>query len=299
MKIKALLFTFLLILLKIVNVQSQAKLLEKSYKKQSKERLKKFFTDWNSEIPPISNEELLKLSDIQRATYQAFYSFYKPFSIDSLGGSEWGKNIYPNVEFLIIQNYIRIYLTDKIYTDKDVDEYIVNYININVKEDSLKQRYLERKNGRFSHYVNEVFSPKNTSVIQKALIDSIVNFRPQIDSKGATPLYMNAHYKGILNTFLGNKYLPLGTGGFMNPAHADGESQKRKNFLENYIKIWYGHWGGYWQLLSYPEAYCITFDKQMKYAKIDFRMIYEGGEAILEKYDNKWILLSAKRTWIE
>ena len=85
----------------------------------------------------------------------------------------------------------------------------------------------------------------------------------------------------------------------MNIARSTGKSENRKKFLENYIKIWYGHWGGYWQLYSYPTASSIIFDKDMKYARIYFRMVYEGGEAILKNENNKWILISAKRTWIE
>ncbi len=85
----------------------------------------------------------------------------------------------------------------------------------------------------------------------------------------------------------------------MNPARSSGESEKRKAFLENDIKIWYGHWGSYWQLDSYPVVYSITFDKRMLYARVDFRMVYEGGEAVLKKKNGQWVLVTSKRTWIE
>lgn len=122
---------------------------------------------------------------------------------------------------------------------------------------------------------------------------------PAVESTDKKPLYLNSKYNEILNAFLGNKHLPLGAGGIMNPARSKGQSAKRKMFLEKFIKIWYGHWGGYWQLISYPEANSITFDKEMKYARIDFRMVYEGGEAILKRENGIWKLISAKRTWIE
>ena len=79
----------------------------------------------------------------------------------------------------------------------------------------------------------------------------------------------------------------------MNPARSKGESEKRKMFLENYIKIFHGHWGGYWQLHSYPEAESITFDKNMEYARVDFRLVYEGGFAILknEYFENNILCL--------
>jgi hypothetical protein len=98
---------------------------------------------------------------------------------------------------------------------------------------------------------------------------------------------------------LGNAHLPLGAGGIMNPARSNGQSLKREKFLAHFIKIWYGHWGGYWQLYSYPEVYSIIFDKQMNRAEVNFRFIYEGGKAVLENKNGQWKLLSSMRTWIE
>jgi len=138
----------------------------------------------------------------------------------------------------------------------------------------------------------ENFGPE----IKSHLADSIMNFRPSINCNNKKPLYLTSHYDSILNNFLGNKYFQLGV---MSPATAKDESKKRQAFLEHEIKIFYGHWGGYWQLFSYPVAYSITFDKQMHYAKVNFRMVYEGGEAILENQSGRWVLISSRRTWIE
>jgi hypothetical protein len=85
----------------------------------------------------------------------------------------------------------------------------------------------------------------------------------------------------------------------MKPARSKGESAKRQRFLEERIKIWYGHWGGYWQLISYPEAYMITLDPELTYARVSFRLVYEGGYAIFKRVDTHWVLVTAKRTWIE
>lgn len=286
----------------IVAAQTAGKLLEKAYKKKSTEMLKQFFQNWNQEIQPISEKELFTLNDTIRQTYNVFTTFYKPLSIDSLGGSEWGNDIYRNIDFLLIQNFIKIYFTDKLYwTEQEKDVYIVDYINKNIKEDYTRQKLLKRTDGKLSQLIVELYGPGNNSFFEKndTLLDSIVNFKPIINCTGKQPLYLSSKYNDILNTFLGNKHLPLGTGGIMNPARSLGKSEKRKKFLESYIKIWYGHWGGYWQFNSYPKAYSITFDKDMKYAKVDFRMVYEGGEALLKNDNGKWILISAKRTWIE
>ena len=69
---------------------------------------------------------------------------------------------------------------------------------------------------------------------------------------------------------------------------SEKEVKKRQLFLEQNIKVWEGHWGAYWQLLTYPEVNSIIFDKEMEYAKVFFRIVYEGGEALLKKENGKW-----------
>lgn len=299
---RALLTILFFLIWTVGQAQTAGQLLEKAYKKKSKQILKQFFQNWNQEIQPISEMELNTLNDTIRQTYNVFTAFYKPQRIDSLGGSEWGNKIYKNVDFLVIQDFIKIYFTDKLYwTEQEIDDYVVDYINKNIKEDSERQELLKRVDGKLSQRVVARFRPDGNIFFERtdSLLDSIVNFRPIINCYGKLPLYLSPKYSDILNAFLGDKHLPLGAGGIMNPARSIGQSEKRKKFLERYIKIWYGHWGGYWQLYSYPTAYSVTFDKEMKYAKVDFRMVYEGGEALLKKDNGKWILISAKRTWIE
>jgi hypothetical protein len=83
----------------------------------------------------------------------------------------------------------------------------------------------------------------------------------------------------------------------MNTAQAKGESLKRQQFLQNFIKIYYGHWGGSWKYLTYPSIGALVLDKDMKYAKIIYGMIYESGEAILENKNGAWKLIAIKRIW--
>ena len=276
-------------------LQTPSDLLYSAYDKKSTKELTQFFKNWSKNIPTISDAEFSAMNDTFRQTYSAFTAFYKPTSIDSLGGSEWGNKIYKDVDFLIVQNSIDIYFTDKIfYTAKDSDDYIVSYINTHIA-DSLKQKYLKRYNNRLSDIVLENFGPETKEV----KTDSITNFRPRINCGNKSPLYFTSEYDKVLNDFLKNEHFELGSINIMTPARSRGESEQRQKFLESEIKIFYGHWGGYWQLLSYPVAYSITFDKQMHYSKINFRMIYEGGEAILENKNGQWFLVSSRRTWIE
>ena len=68
---------------------------------------------------------------------------------------------------------------------------------------------------------------------------------------------------------------------------------KKKQFLENYVKIFD------YKPLTPPIVYSITFDKVMKYALVHYGMIMEGGHAFLKKENGKWVIISAKRIWQE
>ena len=125
------------------------------------------------------------------------------------------------------------------------------------------------------------------------------NFRPGLSFNSPKAVILTSFYDALLNSFLGNKHLPLGTGSIMAPARSKGESEKRQQFLQHCIRIFYGHWGGYWQLYSYPVVSTITFDKTFDNALIEYRMVYEGGEAYLKKVNGVWTLIGAQRTWIE
>jgi len=169
-------------------------------------------------------------------------------------------NKYKNVKYLIIQNKLFIHVSDENDIEKMKDEDFF---------------YWEIK------------------------YDSITNFRPRINIKNRIPVYLTSYYEKILNVFLGDIYSPLGTGGIMNPARPEGESKERRRFLEDKIKIEYGHWGGYWHLNSFPEINIIIFNKDMKSALIYFRYGYRGGESYLIKKNANWKIVDSKFTWIE
>jgi hypothetical protein len=109
-----------------------------------------------------------------------------------------------------------------------------------------------------------------------------------------TPEYNNA-----LNQFLGAKYKEMGVGNIMNPALPEGESEKRYEFVKNYIHILHGHWGNYWHLETHPKVSTIVINNEITKAKINFRYGYQGGETVLEKENGIWKIISSKATWTE
>jgi hypothetical protein len=133
----------------------------------------------------------------------------------------------------------------------------------------------------------------------KLKTDSINNFRPPIELEKNKVLYLTGEYAKTLNKFLGSTSTELGEGDIMNPSRPAGESEKRYELLRPYIPILHGHWGGYWHLETHPEINLIIFNKSLTRAKINFRVGYQGGEAILEKSGSDWAIKESKATWIE
>ena len=273
--------------------QNESNMLEKAYKQSSKKELKNFFDAWSREITPITDTELSTYNDTIQQAYKLFIDFYNSYRLDS-------NDEYKNVDFLILQNTLEIYFTDKVcYTKEEKKEYLINEYNKRYKDnDSIRQVRISWLNE--DEWIERVFHGYDTIHKNKKQVDLVANFRPQINCENKIPIYLMPKYDTLLNAFLGSEHLEFGTGGIMSVAQAKGESKKRQNFLENYIKIFHGHWGGYWHLCSFPKAYSITFDKDMEYAMIDFRSSWaSGGEVIFKKEGDTWIFVCRVSSWIE
>lgn len=282
--------------------KSGARILKKAYKHNSTELLDQFFRKWQIAVPTITDNELATFNDTIQEAYKVFTTFYKPTELDSIGGSEWGNDVYHSVKYLIVQNELEIYFTDTIiyYSKEEVDSLVYQEVLIAFKGDTTKiNTFIHNENWKKSNVWNQKYSGFNwTSIENKWPTDTIRNFRPSINCDSKIPLYYNKKYVSKINSFLGNKHYPLGFKGISSSAHAKEESEKKQLFLENFIKIFYGHWGGYWQLHSYPTAYSVVFDKNMQRAVIEYNLIYEGGVILLEKRNGKWTIINASRTWI-
>ncbi|MDL2227912.1 hypothetical protein LJC25_02345 [Bacteroidales bacterium OttesenSCG-928-K03] len=116
-------------------------------------------------------------------------------------------------------------------------------------------------------------------------LDSINDFRPTLNLEKSEILYLLPEYEKALNLFLGTE--------------TNDGNWKRYEFIRPYIPILHGHWGGYWHLSTHPEVSLILLDTSKSVAKILFRVGYQGGETILEKNNNKWIITESRATWIE
>lgn len=124
------------------------------------------------------------------------------------------------------------------------------------------------------------------------------DFRPALKPMKAKPVYLRPAYLQALESFLGGEYRPMSTGDIMAPARAAGESKKRLEFLNRLVKIHHGHWKG-WHIETHPLAREVEFNAKRTGAAVYFRIVYQGGEAKLEKSEGAWILRESALTWIE
>ena len=281
-----------------LNGQTAAEL-EIAFQEDSPSKLKTFLNGWANDLTPLKIKERKRLSSIQQHAYAVFEAFYNPHDLASRGGTQWGNDIYKDIDYFIIQDNFKIYKKEKVfYTEEEARDFTVDNVLKNVSS-KYHEKWISSIKSGDKYFLNQYGPNVNTAWEDslKVLVDSITNFRPIITETQAVPLYLNSKYNNLLGNFLGNTHIPFATGGVMNVARAEGSSADRQRFLLRYLKIFFGHWGDHWDLLTGPTISAMVFDKDIKYVKVYYFMIYEGGEAFLKYEDSKWKLLSMKRTW--
>lgn len=285
---------------------TQAALLEKAYQDSSITLLNQFFDNWSSEVSP--NESEARNKWVVEA-HKVFKAFYQPLRLDKIGCDVNEFEIsYQDFPYFIVQDTLyRIYIADTIpIGDDEFVAYCKKRINKMFPDDSTRKKELESLQrmieNDFLHmdFKREKYMfSREWSAIPIILVDSNISFRPSVSFSDKKVVHLTAGYERLLNTFLGNKHVEMGTESIMQVAYAKEESARRMNFIENAVQIFYGHWGGYWQYETYPMANSIIFDSAMQRAVVKFRFIYEGGDVFLEKRNGEWTVVSGKLTWIE
>lgn len=217
----------------------------------------------------------------------SFYDFF----------NDWNRNIQPNSDNFINQNDT-INAVFSVYKEfyKPLDLLKLGKWEWGNKLNSESKYVVVRNKIFYSVLPNDNFDDFSW---KKSKRDSIVNFRPPINLDKNKVLYLTDEYAKSISIFLGTESTELGEGNIMSPSKAKGESFKRYEVLRTYIPILHGHDGGYWYLQTHPDINVIIFNKALTEAKIDFRVGYQGGEAMLERIENMWIIKESKATWIE
>ena len=284
-----------------VQTRSQSRMLRKAYKKKSTSLLYQFFDNWSNNVS--SNENEAKNKWVAEA-HKVFAAFYQPLQLDKIGCRSEDQGLYDNVPYFIVQGTLcGIYMADTIPISPDeLEAYYANRISQMFPEESTRKQYLDwlridKERGELSPEFD--FDTQGQRAIPTTKMDSNISFRPPVNFPNKKIVYLTAKYKRLLNGFLGNKHVGMGKEGIMQVAYSKGESRKRMDFISNAVRLFYGHWGGYWQYETYPQATSIVFDSQMQRAVVFFRFVYEGGEVIMEKQNGEWTIVSGKLTWME
>ena len=247
----------------------------------------------------------VEIEDIYEPTFTAtqlndkLESFFEKAQSDSLEKMflEWNSEIEPNSDVFISQNE---------YINAVFDVYKEFYKPLGIlkfedygwtSERNSKSKYVVVQNKIFFSILNN--DNLNSFKWGKSQKDSIVNFRPPTSLEKDKVLYLTDEYADALNIFLGTESTKVGEEGLMNPSRPKGESVGRYEMLLPYIPILHGHWGGYWHLETYPYVRIIIFNKTLTKAEVAFRIDYYGGETILEKEGERWVIKKSEVTWIE
>jgi len=248
-----------------------------------------FFEDWNNIYS--SNYEQIT-NDTIKVIYDVFDAFYSPRDLKRIGDSEWGDSIYTKSKYLLVQNSIdySVMKTDAYYDSTLKDQYI--FLNQN---DSILFSELKKTNFTTYHELLENVKNEDARYSFKIFDD----FRPKTIYNQYEILYIDKrHYKKI-KRYLGKQNIDFGILNLMNPASPRKSNRNRQTFLNQYIVVWHGHWGGYWHISSHPLVSDIVFENDLKTAYVSFRVVYQFGRATLKLIDNNWILIESEISGIE
>lgn len=283
--------------------QSQGALLRNAYKQNSTSLLYQFFDNWSNAVS--SNENEAKSKWVAEA-HKVFAAFYQPLQLERIGCRSEYKDLYEKCPYFIVQSTLNaIYVADVIPVGPDEYEaYFTNRINQMYSEDSIRKEYLgdlrkEIDSGDLYYDFDFEWEGDSWTKVPTTKVGSNISFRPPVYFPNKKIVYLTNKYKRLLNGFLRNRHVGFAKESIMQVAYSKGESRKRMDFINTAARIFYGHWGGYWQYETYPRATWIVIDSQMQRAVVFFRFVYQGGEVILEKQNGEWTIVSGRFTWIE
>jgi hypothetical protein len=190
-------------------------------------------------------------------------------------------------KYFIVDTKINIYIKENIYHP---DTYIDSLKRVEAKKllqaDSIDYAKVQK--------LVDTFFPIDYGYdrygsINSVLIDSIEDFRPYTSLPDKHLLYLKNDYKKTIQLFLGADKYQLDNNHFQQTL-SDKQIKKRLDFLKPYCTILKG-WHFDFHILSYPGPFLIVFDKDFKYARIDYWISEKTGFAIFERVDNNWGLI--------
>lgn len=291
----------LLLLAVVVSIMAQgsqqAKLLRKAYRTHSTKILYDFFDNWSEAVQ--SNEKEATNPYVAEA-HKVFAACYQPLKIDSIFYPEDRLYCYRDKPYFIVQGSLRtVEVAECIpYKPEEIDSFIEARIRQMYEDDSTRNREIEKNRTHRNIPSYYKYYIPSYAIVPSTIVDSAVSFRPPVHFDGKKVVYLTDGYEKLLNSFLGNCYVELGKRNIMQAAFSKGTSRLKQKFFSKAALIFYGHWGGYWEYVTFPETTSVIFNPEMTRAVVKYSLAYEGGEMILEKRDGKWEIVSVRFCWI-
>ncbi|MBN2891019.1 MAG: hypothetical protein JXL97_04055 [Bacteroidales bacterium] len=227
-------------------------------------------------IDSIENELLKAYSD---SNFEALNNLFTGFckqqkpNDTSLMESQLEKDIYKIFQLVFNPNKLE-FLSDSLFKSthyKNVDFYIIQSKIKYYLEDGIKKE------------------------IWYDSMPAIWNFKPILELKNNRKyFYLTPEIDSAMNRFLDFQDYPIGEKNLMDPALPRMETRKRFEFINKFVKIKYGHWGGYWHLETHPEIEVIQFTQKRNYAYVSYRIQYTFWVAEVYKKNGKWIIMKIK-----
>ena len=245
--------------------------LAQAYEQRSTKALARYFEKWELAATALPPESRANLDATTRAAYETFERVYTPWDHSALGYSEFGE-MYSSQRYVVAPGVIGVLCYDAL-----IDP----------------MAWMEDPEG-------ETEADPNTVVL-------VNDFRPRITPPGVEGqepamrvVYLTPAYEAAITAFLAGDFTPMGSGSVMAPAGAGPQGQAKIDFLEGFIHVVPGHWGGYWHVISHPEIWAVSLTEDLTQASIGYRIGYQGGDAVLDRDPaGAWQLTSAGLSWIE
>lgn len=206
-------------------------------------------------------------------------------------------NIYENNDVVELTEYLNEWESNiQSISENEFDELSTVEKNVyQIYEDFYNPSDLGKycSNDRCPEFGNDLYSNLDYFIAQNEIrytlneyenSDTLINFRPRLELDKSI-LYLTNKYTDELSNFLNREN------------HGD-DIQNRFEFINEKIKIVSGHWRG-WHFITHPEVMIIWLNDTLDSATVDFRVIYEGGEAKYAKVNDEWKMYESHLTWIE
>lgn len=237
------------------------------------------------------------------------------------------------------QNEQQASLLREAYNDQSSElliEFFNNWADeLSSNEDEATNRYVAEAHRIFTDFYHSIKWPKRKEpfiIVQDHLeklsltdkisagdyfrgkatpIDSALEFRPPVNIENKRVVYLSNNYKKLLDSFIKEEFdqFPLNTNmqipdsNLTNPSHSWKIRRQFEQYMGDFLGI-AAHTDNCrgmerWFYDFFPKVEQIILNPAMNRAVIEYRFPITGGQAILEKRNNQWVILEDRVTWME